>query len=69
MLSCREATRLVSESQDRRLGIQDRLSLRLHLAMCTACSEFDRQMGTLRTAMRRYARSDMAETPEKPDDE
>jgi len=34
MLSCKEATRLVSESLGRELPVRQRLSLRFHLMMC-----------------------------------
>ena len=34
MLSCRQATRLMSEAQDRKLGLAEKMSLELHLAMC-----------------------------------
>ena len=50
-LSCREATRLVSQGLDRDLGFGERLSLHLHLAICTGCTRFNRQMATLRQAI------------------
>ena len=55
MLSCKEATQLVSQGLDRRLGLLERLALRLHLAICDGCSNFRRQVGLLRKAMRRLA--------------
>jgi predicted anti-sigma-YlaC factor YlaD len=57
MLSCREVTRLVSDSQERPLALQERLSLRMHLAVCSACRNFEEQMATIRAAMRRLAKS------------
>lgn len=59
MLSCREVTRLVSEAQERPLGLQERMSLRMHTTMCSACLNFEAQMNTIRTAMRRLAHSDL----------
>ena len=53
-LSCREASRLISESKDRDLGIGEKLSLRLHLGLCTACTRFTKQLDFLREAMKRY---------------
>ena len=53
MLSCREVTRLVSERQDRRLGLGQRVALRLHFVICQGCSNFSRQMDFLREAMKR----------------
>ena len=47
MLSCKEATRLVSEGLDRELPFWRRMSLRLHVAMCRGCSRYTRQITTL----------------------
>ena len=57
MISCKEATRLVSRGLDRRLGLAERVALRLHLAICDGCSHFSKQMLFLRKAMRRLAQS------------
>jgi predicted anti-sigma-YlaC factor YlaD len=58
MLKCVEATRMVSESQERELRLLERLSLRVHLMMCTGCRNFERQMPVLRRALRSFAKSD-----------
>lgn len=50
MLSCKRATVLMSQSQDRELGFMERLNLRLHLLMCIGCRNFDQQMAFLRRA-------------------
>ncbi|MFG6177024.1 zf-HC2 domain-containing protein [Halomonas sp. THAF12] len=47
MLMCKQATRLMSLKLDRPLSLGERLSLRLHLAMCGACRECDRQFTLL----------------------
>jgi hypothetical protein len=54
LVSCSEATRLVSQRQDRPLPWGERVKLGLHLAVCSACSRFERQMKFMREAMRRY---------------
>lgn len=59
MLSCREVTRLVSDSHERPLGLRERMSLRMHLTMCSACSKFEVQMTTVRAAMRKLAQSNV----------
>ena len=59
MLSCRDATRLVSEAQERPLGVQKRELLRMHLTMCSACRKFDEQMTTIRAAMRALAQKNV----------
>jgi hypothetical protein len=60
-LSCREATRLVSQGLDRRLGLGERVALRLHLALCDGCTHFKRQMDFLRRALRGLPPPDASE--------
>jgi len=55
MLSCKEVTRLVSQRQDRALGLGERVALRLHLAICEGCRNVNTQFDFLRRAMRRLA--------------
>lgn len=55
MLTCKEATRLSSEALDRDLSLRERLSLRMHLMMCSGCTNFEEQMRHLRQITRRYA--------------
>ena len=54
MLSCKEATRLMSQAQDRALTYGERVKLRLHLAACVACTRFSRQLAFMREAISRY---------------
>jgi putative zinc finger protein len=56
MLTCREASGLLSESRERKLGWRATLRLRVHLALCSACRNFDSNLRILREAMRRYVR-------------
>lgn len=51
--TCREVHQLVSEGMDRDLSLVERSRVRLHLAVCTACTRFNGQMELLRSAMRR----------------
>jgi hypothetical protein len=55
MLSCKEATQLVSQGLDRRLKLWERVTLRVHLAICDGCTHFSRQMAFLRRAVRRLS--------------
>jgi predicted anti-sigma-YlaC factor YlaD len=55
MLSCKEATQLVSQGLDRRLKLWERVTLRVHLAICDGCTHFSRQMAVLRRAVRRLS--------------
>jgi hypothetical protein len=54
MISCKEASRLVSRKEDAPLTSWQRLALRLHLSVCGACACFERQIRFLRTAMQKY---------------
>ncbi len=55
MLSCKDVTHLVSEAQDRKLGIAERMQLEMHLVICKGCANFRKQMDFLRAACRGYA--------------
>ena len=55
MLSCREATRLVSERQERPLSVRERMALQMHLAMCAGCKNFSLQIPFLSKAMKAYS--------------
>ena len=55
MLSCKEASRLVSQGLDRKLGFGERVALRVHLAICDGCTNFKDQVAFLRKAMPRLA--------------
>lgn len=54
MLTCKEATHLISEALDRPLSWHERLRLRTHLAICSGCQAFQRQLDFLRAASRRF---------------
>ena len=54
MLTCKEASRLGSETLDRKLGVRERLALRMHLALCQGCSRVNAQYQFLRRAMSKW---------------
>lgn len=56
MLTCKEASALVSESLDRRLPVRQRLALRWHLRMCDLCSRYKRHLLFMRETLRLYAK-------------
>lgn len=58
MLNCHEVTRLLSESQERSLALKERVSLKIHVLMCSGCRNFGKQMHVLRLAMRAYAKGE-----------
>jgi hypothetical protein len=55
MLSCKQATELMSQEQDRSLTLVERVGLRLHILICAGCNNYRRQMGVLRAACRRIS--------------
>jgi heterodisulfide reductase subunit B len=65
MLNCHDATRLMSESHDRPLSLMERMALRIHLSMCSGCSNFKEQMKVLRIMARDYAKGKDEEAGKK----
>lgn len=55
MMNCKQATRLISESQDRSLSLSERVTLKLHVMMCMGCKNFSLQVPFLSKAMKAYA--------------
>ena len=53
-LACKEASRIISQLQERDPTGFERIRLRWHLAACDACTRFEKQISFLREAMRRY---------------
>jgi Putative zinc-finger len=52
-ITCRQAQVLLSQRQDRGLGLAERLRLRLHLVACDWCSRVARQFRFISEAIRR----------------
>lgn len=57
MISCRESSKLMSESMDRELSFQESLRLKIHLFMCKACSRIMKQIVGLSKLMMEYAKN------------
>jgi hypothetical protein len=53
MLSCKDVTRLLSESMDHSLPLGKRVGVRLHLFVCKFCSRYERQLLLIRETIRR----------------
>jgi putative zinc finger protein len=58
LLSCKETTRLLSQGEDRRLGLGERIALRLHLAICDGCRNVAAQLRFLRSAVKSLSRDE-----------
>jgi hypothetical protein len=54
MRNCKEVTALVIAREDRDLSVLERAALRVHMAMCKACPGFERQVLTMRNAMKQW---------------
>lgn len=70
--NCKEVASLLLAREDRRLGLEERLALRLHLAACDACPLFAKQVLTMRSAFsqwRHQADSGNGEARRPPDDQ
>ncbi len=61
MLTCKDASHLVSHGQDRALSFRERWGLRIHLWLCGNCRRFDRQVALMRRLLRQ---SDQRAEPE-----
>jgi hypothetical protein len=66
MLNCKEITQMCSEEMERHLSVREKMALGTHLMMCTGCSNFRKQMGTLREVSKLYAQGQAISTPEPP---
>ncbi len=51
MLSCKDASRLVSQSLDRPISVRERLALGFHLMICKFCRRFTRQLAQVSAAI------------------
>ena len=54
MRNCKEVTALVIAWEDRDLPWAERAALSVHMAMCKACPRFERQVLTMRNAMKQW---------------
>lgn len=50
--TCKDITRLLSDSMDRNLSLRQRIDIKLHLIMCVWCERYKRQLLFLRDALR-----------------
>ena len=57
MLTCKQASQLISQSLDKKLNWQERFALHLHLFICKYCLRFSQQLNTLRVALKRVSES------------
>ncbi|MBD3895684.1 zf-HC2 domain-containing protein [Halomonas sp. ML-15] len=54
MMMCKEATHLMSKRLDVPLTFQEKLSLKVHLAMCSYCTQCNQQFSLLHETGKQY---------------
>jgi len=54
LISCKDASRALSQMQDADVALPLLWRIRLHLLLCDACARFEQQIRFLRRAMQRY---------------
>jgi hypothetical protein len=52
--TCKEVAALLVAREDRDLPVVERVALRFHLAACSACPVFERQLLTMRNALKSW---------------
>ncbi|PKO26191.1 MAG: hypothetical protein CVU35_00590 [Betaproteobacteria bacterium HGW-Betaproteobacteria-8] len=53
LLSCKQASQLISQSLDRPLSVRERLLLRYHLFICRPCRRFTKHLALMRLTIKR----------------
>lgn len=54
MASCKEVSALISKALDKRLGLRNLITVKLHLRICGGCTNFQKQAGFMQKAARQY---------------
>jgi predicted anti-sigma-YlaC factor YlaD len=50
--TCKDISKLVSESVDRELSLRERMGMRMHWVMCSLCRAYQRQVLQLRAILK-----------------
>ncbi len=58
MMNCKQATQLLSESQDREISLKERFALKIHVMLCAGCRNFALQMQLLRGFAYSYSKGE-----------
>ena len=65
MTTCKHATELLSQGLDRHLSFSERLRLRLHLLICSGCTNTAAHFRFLRNALARHPAKQVIADEEK----
>lgn len=57
-MRCRQATRIISDSHERQLSLQEKAGLRLHLMTCPHCRNFRRNCNEMSRLMKSFAQNE-----------
>jgi hypothetical protein len=57
MLSCKQASQLISQSLEQPLAMRERFALKLHLFICKYCRRFRQQLQAIGVALKLTARA------------
>ena len=53
-MRCIQATRMISDSHERPLELQEKMGLKMHLLTCPHCRRFQRNCKTLSEMMKKF---------------
>ncbi len=65
MLSCKDTTKLISDAMEGNLSARHRISLWVHLCLCSICRRFRTNVIGLRTMVRALGDSENVPPPER----
>ena len=57
LITCKQASQLISQSLDHPLSWSEKVRLKLHLLICDACTRFKQQLDLLRVAVQRIRKT------------
>lgn len=60
--ACQKASRLASDSIDRKLTLRERLQFHLHLMMCKNCNSYDKSLHLIRSTTKLIRETNYGET-------
>jgi len=52
--TCRQVAALLVAREDRVIQLSDRVAMQMHLLACKSCPDFERQLLTMRQAMKQW---------------
>ncbi len=54
MISCKQATELISKAMEEPLSLTESIALKIHLFVCECCEQFKKQLHLVRAVFRRH---------------